>query len=139
MKKTQFGWVPTVIFLLMIPIVYATSPYIEGLFYLIPTLIVLWLLFYNLTIEITDEAVKWSFGIGLIKGSYALSEISSVRKQTYFPLGYGLRFRPGVRLYNVSGTKAIALTFKNKSGEIWLGTAEPEALVQFIESKLKHN
>ena len=75
-------------------------------------------------------------GIGLIRGTYELKELSACRPMDYTPLGWGIRFRPGVTLYNVSGNRAIELEFKNRDRKIWLGTNTPEEIAAFINEKM---
>jgi hypothetical protein len=59
--------------------------------------------------------------------------------RSYIPLGWGIRLKPGVILFNVSGTKAIELSIKGKKLKIWIGTDEPEELSDFINSKIQHS
>ena len=47
--------------------------------------------------------------------------------------GFGIRMRPGFRLYNVSGLDAVELRLK--SGEIRrIGTDDPQALAEALKS-----
>jgi hypothetical protein len=93
-------------------------------------------LFYSLTITVDNEYVRFLFGIGLIKGKYRLEDIESCKSISYFPLGWGIRYRPGAILYNVSGNKAIELVIKGKTRKVWIGTNVPDELSEFINSKL---
>ena len=58
---------------------------------------------------------------------------------SYISLGWGIRLRPGVILFNVSGNKAIELEIKNKKRKIWIGTNCPEEIADFINSKRKND
>jgi len=140
MKKTQFGWVIVVVILLIEGLIgYATIAQNEQKA-LLPATIILSaciLLFWSLTVTVTDEYVKFSFGIGLIHGRFKISEITSCRPITYTPMGWGIRFRPGVTLYNVSGYKAIEIQRKNKYRTIWIGTDSPDEFAAFINSKME--
>ncbi len=91
-------------------------------------------MFYKLTILVTDDAVQFSLGIGIIKGKYNLSVINNCKPLSYIPFGWGIRLRPGVILFNVSGNKAIELEIKNKNRKIWIGTNKPEEISQYIKS-----
>jgi hypothetical protein len=100
-------------------------------------LVLILILFGTLTLNVTDEYVKFSFGIGLKRGKYKISNIEICWPLTYFPLGWGIRFRPGVILFNVSGNKAIKIRVKGKNREIWIGTNYPEEFAAYINSKMK--
>lgn len=134
MKRTQFGWV----FLGVIVIIFGFIIYQNQEFKTILTLsalaIVLLLLFYKLTISVTDENVKFSLGVGIIKGKYKLSDINYCKPLSYIPFGWGIRLRPGVILFNVYGNKAIELEIKNKNRKVWIGTNKPEEISQYINS-----
>jgi len=136
MKKTQFGWVVVIISLIVEGlIVYQNAN--EAIIPVTILLSLILILFGTLTLNVTDEYVKFSFGIGLIRGKYKISNIEICWPMTYFPLGWGIRFRPGVILFNVSGNKAIKLRVKGKNREIWIGTSYPDEFAAFINSKMK--
>lgn len=134
MKRTQFGWVFFGVIILIFGFVIYQNRNLNTLLILSALAIVLLLLFYKLTISITDQYVKFSMGIGIIKGKYKLSDINYCKPLSYIPFGWGIRLRPGVILFNVSGNKAIELEIKNKNRKIWIGTNEPEEISQYINS-----
>ena len=115
MKRTQFGWVFFGVIFLIFGFVIYQNRNLNTLLILSALAIVLLLLFYKLTISITDQYVKFSMGIGIIKGKYKLSEINYCKPLSYIPFGWGIRLRPGVILFNVSGNKAIELEINNKN------------------------
>ena len=136
MKKTQVGWAFILILAaLMIWLLWKGQNRNiligSGIFFA-----VILLLFYRLTIIVTDTQVKFIFGVGLIRGTYDLKDIRTCRPINYTPLGWGIRFRPGVTLYNVSGNRAIELELKNRDRKIWLGTNSPEEVAAFINEKM---
>lgn len=136
MKKTQVGWAFILILsALMIWLLWKGQDQNiligSGIFFT-----VILLLFYRLTVIVTETHVKYIFGIGLIKGKFELRDIIACRPLTYTPLGWGIRFRPGVTLYNVSGNSAIELELKNRDRKVWLGTNSPEELATFINEKI---
>ncbi len=135
MKKTQLGSVFIVIILSVAVLVLYNDPDFRSNILTMAILAILLLMFYKLTIEVTDEVIKFSFGIGVIKGSYKLSEVKNCKSLKYTPLGWGIRYRPGVILYNVSGNKAIELEIKDKKRKVWIGTNSPDELVEYINSK----
>lgn len=92
------------------------------------------LLFGTLTIEVKYGSLRCWFGVGLIRKRISLSDVvnaKAVRNPWY--VGWGIRWvSEGYLLWNVSGLKAVDLTFK--SGKRFrLGTDEPDALIQAIE------
>lgn len=136
MKKTQFGWVVVIISLVVEGlIVYQKANEVT-----IPVTILLALmviLFGTLTLSVDDEYVRFYFGIGLFHAKYKISDIVICWPISYFAMGWGIRFRPGVILFNVSGNKAIKLRVKGKNREIWIGTNYPDEFAAFINSKMK--
>lgn len=98
------------------------------------------LVFYKLTITVTSEFVAFAFGTGLIKKRYALSEIKSC-KPVKNPIlyGIGIRFIPNGMLYNVSGTQAVELQFKNRKSIVRIGTNQPDEVCRAIMQHLQPN
>lgn len=92
------------------------------------------LLFAALTVEVDGSDVSLSFGIGIIRKKFPVSDIESVeivRNPWYY--GWGIRKTPDGWLYNVSGL--IALELRMKSGEKYrIGTNDPLGLLSAIES-----
>ncbi len=85
-------------------------------------------IFSSLTVEITDEELRASFGPGLTIKRVKLGDIESVqtvRNPWYY--GWGIRITPRGMLYNVSGLDAVEVRLR--SGQTFrLGTDEPERL-----------
>ena len=74
-------------------------------------------LFSSLTVIADDDEVRWYFGPGAWSYRLPVTDIESVRVvRNSWLNGFGIRMRPGFRLYNVSGLDAVEL--KLKSGEI---------------------
>lgn len=86
------------------------------------------LLFYGLTVEVRENSIRASFGIGLISREVAVSEIHAHRRvKNPWYYGWGLRLIPGGWLWNVSGADALELTLT--SGRVWrIGSPQIEAL-----------
>jgi hypothetical protein len=97
-------------------------------------LIILAWLFSSLTVSVSDSELQWRFGPGLWNYRMALADIASVSIVRNSLLnGFGIRMRPGFRLYNVSGLDAVELQLK--SGDIRrIGTDDPAGLA----SALRH-
>lgn len=80
-------------------------------------MIILAWLFSSLTVTVNDNELRWYFGPGAWSYRTALSDIESARVvRNSWLNGFGIRMRPGFRLYNVSGLDAVELKLKN--GEI---------------------
>lgn len=136
-KSTQIGWAIIFIILGIMTILVFTIE--KSAFQIAGGIcIVILLLTYRLSITIDKNWLRFSMGIGLIQGKYAINDILDCKAVSYMPLGWGVRFRPGRIIFNVSGTKALELTIKGKSLNVWLGSDDPEMLVRIIrEIKLK--
>jgi hypothetical protein len=71
-------------------------------------------LFSSLTVSVDDSELQWRFGPGLWSHRMALADIAGVSIVRNSALnGFGIRMRPGFRLYNVSGLDAVELRLKN--------------------------
>jgi len=136
MRRTQIGWVIIGVIIFVDALVLLKSWDIITTAILPGVSAIILLLFFRLTITVDDRYVKFSFGIGLIHGKYQLDHIENCKPLNYIPLGWGIRIRPGVIIYNVSGNKAIELVIKNKKRKVWLGTNSPVELSEYIDSKL---
>lgn len=80
-------------------------------------LLIVWLLFYKLTVTIDDKSISVIFGIGLIKkilliSDLDLSAIELIKTPWYY--GIGLRITPHGILYNTKTGFAIKLTSSKK-------------------------
>ena len=90
-------------------------------------LILAWL-FSSLTVLVGDNELRWYFGPGIWQYRMTLGEIRAVRvARNSWTNGFGIRMRPGFRLYNVSGLDAVELELNN--GEIRrIGTDDASGL-----------
>ncbi len=130
-KSSQIGW--TVIFIILGIMTILGFTIEKDSFYIVGIIcMVILLLFFRLSITIDKDWVKFSMGIGIIQGKYAINDILDCRSVDYIPLGWGIRFRPGKIIFNVSGTKALELTMKGKSMKTWIGCEDPDILVRII-------
>jgi hypothetical protein len=137
MKKIQIGWVFIILTAAFTIYGFLSSGFTQSSsLWMLAFLLIVLLLFYNLTITVDDRFVRFSFGIGIIRGKFALSEIEICRPKTYIALGWGIRLRPGVIIYNVSGNKAIELKIKGKKRYVWIGTNSPEELCGYIHQRM---
>jgi len=144
-REFQFGWI---IFVVMIPLQIMIFYFyindigdtpLEANGFLIINLVIflIYSLFYGMTIRITDESIRLSFGIGLIRKTIQLSQIvtlETVKNPWYF--GWGIRLIPNGMLYNISGTAAIELKVKHTNRVFRIGAKDPLKLKQEIEKRL---
>jgi hypothetical protein len=91
-------------------------------------------MFYSFTIEITEEKLKFWFGIGILKKAYALSEVQSIRVIVnpwyYF---WGVKSIPGGWFYAIAPGSAVEIVLNN--GKIvQLGTNQPKKLKQTLDT-----
>lgn len=90
--------------------------------------------FSSLTVEVSENELRWHFGPGFWTYRLPLDQIQSVamvRNQWWN--GFGIRIGRGRRLYNVSGLDAVELRLK--SGEIRrIGTDDPQGLAEALKS-----
>lgn len=81
-----------------------------------------------------DNEVRWHFGPGLWTYRIPRADIDSARPvRNSWLNGFGIRMRPGFRLYNVSGLDAVELRLK--TGDIRrIGTDDPNGLATALTS-----
>ena len=96
-------------------------------------LVILAWLFSSLTVIVNDSELRWYFGPGAWSYRMALADVEATHVvRNSWLNGFGIRMRPGFRLYNVSGLDAVEL--KLKSGEIRrIGTDDPEGLAAALQ------
>jgi hypothetical protein len=148
-RKTQIGWWPIAIF--AIPLVLLLFDYFFqwrnrplttiSLLLSISLLVLIVLLFYKLTVETAEDAIRLSYGIGLIRITLKIDEFLSANVvKTPWYYGLGIRITPKGMLYNIQGTKAVLLEYMHK-GElktVLIGSPEPEKLKRNLESQLRN-
>ncbi len=134
-RHTQFGTVNVVIIIAISPLTFLPA-WVAGAapiaWMILIFLLGILMLFYNLTVEIDDQDLRISFGIGLIRKRFPLDEIDSCRPvRNSWLYGWGIRLTPRGWLYNVSGLEAVEL--KMKSGKTCrIGTDEPAVLAAAV-------
>ena len=100
-------------------------------------LLLLGLLTYaTLTVEVTADRILVRFGIGLIRKSIDLADVTRcqvVRTPSWW--GWGLHWTPSGWLYNVSGRAAVRLEMKSERA-VMVGSDEPERLKDAIDARL---
>jgi hypothetical protein len=109
-----------------------SSSHRESLLIAAIVLLTILALFYKLTIAIDDEALRWSFGLGVIRKKVEVAEIAAcepIRIRWWY--GWGIHLTPYGWLYNVSGLDAVAITLRN-GRKFTLGTDDPHGLAAAI-------
>jgi len=90
--------------------------------------------FSSLTVEVSDNELRWHFGPGLWAYRVPLSDIQTVAAvRNHWWNGFGIRIGTGFRLYNVSGLDAVELRLKS-SDVRRIGTDDPQGLAQALKS-----
>jgi len=93
--------------------------------------------FHSFTIEVSEEKLKFHFGIGIIQKSYSIEEIKSV-KEVINPWYYfwGVKSIPGGWFYAIAPGEAIEIILKN--GKIvQLGTNQSKMLKEAIDAAIQ--
>ena len=97
-------------------------------------LILLVIMFYSLTINVSENEVAWYFGPGFWKKSLSIESIDkcrTVRNPIWY--GFGIRALGAGWLYNVSGLLAVEISLSS-GAKIRLGTDEPNFLKAAIDN-----
>lgn len=103
---------------------------------LAPLFLTLAFLFSSLTVEVTQESLRWWFGPGFMRKQVPLAAVGTVEvTETKFIEGWGVHLTSRGWLYNVSGYGAVLVTQKDGK-RFMLGSDEPETLVEAIRSAL---
>jgi hypothetical protein len=93
-------------------------------------------LFYKLRITIEDDALRASFGIGIIRKNVRLADIAGCEAiRILWWYGWGIHLTPYGWLYNVSGFDAVAITLRN-GRKFALGTDDSLGLAEAIRTAI---
>jgi len=145
-KKFQFGWVIVITFIIVLVLMtlsylkqWGSNPLDKGGYIFLMLLFgSILLMFYGMTVIVTDSYILIRLGIGLITKKIDLSEIISVDTKKYpVYFGYGIRITPGGILYNVNGRHAIEIRLKNKKASVQIGTNDWDNLKEVIETAIR--
>lgn len=85
-----------------------------------------------MTVEVGQGALRWRMGIGLLGGSFNLSDIAEVavvRNPWWY--GLGVHLTPDGWLYNVSGSEAVRVRLAS-GRTVRLGSDEPQKLLNIL-------
>jgi hypothetical protein len=98
--------------------------------------ILLAVFFWGLAVEVNQDEVRLSFGIGLIKKTILrelVVDVEQVRNSWWY--GWGIRLTPHGWMWNISGLDAVELTYRNGK-KFRIGTDEPEMLLGVLKTFL---
>lgn len=143
-KKTQIGWTAIGLFISIISLLFLSymfqwgnpPTFNEFVTYSIIFLIII-LLFYKLTIKLSDSALKVIFGIGIIRFNIQIDKLIDVRViKTPWYYGIGIRITSEGMLYNIRWGHAVEIKYisKGKSKTVMVGSANPLELKNVLES-----
>ena len=91
-------------------------------------------IFSSLTVEVNGNELRCNFGPGFWTYRLSLNEIETVTVvRNHWWNGFGIRTRPGFRLYNVSGLDAVELRLRS-SDIRRIGTDDPQGLADALKS-----
>ncbi|MFA6486570.1 MAG: hypothetical protein WCT40_04365 [Candidatus Magasanikbacteria bacterium] len=146
-KHTQIGYLMIIVTLAVLVIfawaqitVRAESPSVNSGANFLVTAIMILVLFVlasvtTLTTSIDEKYLQVKFGYGIFRKKFILSEIVSAKQvKNHWYYGWGMRcwFWPRMRIYNVSGFRAVEIVLKN--GKIHrIGTDMPKELETAIK------
>ena len=93
-------------------------------------------LFWSMTVRVTDQVLEFWLGPGLIRRRIPLEQIADLETvRTRILQGWGIRRTMLGRLYNVSGLRAVRVRLKTGKS-ILVGTDQPRTLIRAIRERL---
>lgn len=99
--------------------------------------LILWALFYGLTVTIDDTRLEVRYGRGPISFTFRLDDIADcriVRNKWYY--GWGIRLTPHGWLYNIHGLDAVEIDLKD--GRTYrIGTNDPQGLEHHLKAAIE--
>lgn len=102
--------------------------------------LIIFLLFFKLTIAVNDSNIVISFGVGIIRKKVSLGDIKEVKRvKTNWYNGWGIRKIKNGMLYNIQGFNAIELSFKNKKSILRIGISSSSDLDKEIRNRITMN
>jgi hypothetical protein len=91
-------------------------------------------MFYAATIEVTGQAIKFWFGIGIVRTTIPLSEVQDAKEiENPWYYFWGVKSIPGGWWWAIAPGPGVELTLKN-GRLVQLGSNQPQQLCQAIEA-----
>ena len=90
--------------------------------------------FWGLAVEVNQDEVRLSFGVGIIKKTILrelIVDVEQVRNSWWY--GWGIRLTPHGWMWNISGLDAVELAYRNGK-KFRIGPNEPEVLLRVLET-----
>ena len=110
------------------------EPVVAILLTTVAVLAVAVVLFWSLTVTVSETSLAWHFGPGLIRMSVALDDIvSCTPTRTPLLAGWGIHWMPRGWVYNASGFGAVEVRLKSGKA-LRIGTDEPAALAEAVRT-----
>ncbi|MGD0092863.1 MAG: hypothetical protein ABSE73_23370 [Planctomycetota bacterium] len=95
------------------------------------------LLFHSLTVIVTEQEIMISFGPGLLRKKYPLSELVSCQVvRNSWLHGWGIHRTWAGWVYNVSGFDAVEIVLKD-GRKARIGTDAPRELAEALNERMK--
>ncbi len=105
--------------------------------FVIAFILLIILSFTSLNVIVDKKYLRVKFGYGLFRKKFILREISKVeivKNKWYY--GYGIRYWPGMLIFNVSGFDAVEIVLKN--GKVYrIGSDDVANLERAIINSIK--
>jgi hypothetical protein len=134
-RHTQVGWVVIVAAAAAVALGWGAFPPEAAVTVRLPLLLIaalILLVFGTLSVEVSEDAIRLRFGIGLVRKRIALREVRSWREfRNPWYCGWGIRLGRGGVLWNASGFDAVQLELGDGK-RFRIGTDEPAALASAI-------
>lgn len=141
-ERTQVGWILLLGLIVLVPVFILLTRVVSGpghrvdaiISIVVDVIVVATLLnFATLTVRVERARLAWHFGMGLVRFSIALDQITEVTRDTVrWTTGFGIHRTARGWLHNVNGREVVVITRKNGRRTL-LGTDEPLRLVAAIE------
>jgi hypothetical protein len=139
-RHTQYGSLMFIVFLMTGILIAVVAPRILAEGRVLSAILMLGVylfglvMFYSLSVEISEEKLKFWFGIGVVRKIILLSEIRST-KEVKNPWYYfwGVKSIPGGWFYAIAPGTAVEIELRD-GRIIQLGTNQPKKLNQAIET-----
>jgi len=97
-------------------------------------LLILFCLFHSLSVSVSRNSIDLSFGMGLIRRSFAACDVVAARRTTTrWYHGWGIRRIRGGWLYNAWGFDAVRLEFSD-GRLVWIGTDDIDGLLEALKT-----
>ncbi|MDQ7989642.1 MAG: hypothetical protein REI09_08415 [Candidatus Dactylopiibacterium sp.] len=107
-----------------------------SLWFLSSLLLIVFVLFSSLTVDVTGTRLAWRFGPGLIRKDVALADVASATIiRTRLSDGLGIHYTRHGWFYSVSGRDAVAVVLRDGSS-FALGTNDPVGLWEAIQQRI---